>query len=180
VESVNHLSRNLRQYGSALFVVIGLVIVGITTNQVQQQQRLPTRAAADKLNSVEDQGIWVEPEQLTVLPDGSARIRIKLSALQKNLTHARLVLNYLPGEVRIVSVENGTAFLAVNTQIGQDRLLISSQGDFFGTATWVEIYLQLLSGVDYTELRSDDQVSSLSYGTDHSRGISGFHLKINR
>ena len=171
-----HFKTFLRQYGATFFVVAGLAIVGLTVTQVQTQQRLPTRAAGEE--EARTLGIWFDPNPATVQTGIPVEIRLKLDSLSQQMTKARLVFNYDPQLIQIIHVSHGVVFPEMDIDSIPGKLVLISEGEFFGAGTWAKIQLRLLSDQPAI-LTSDPQLSELQYQNQPSVQVNQFDLTLN-
>jgi len=167
----------IRKYGATLFVVAGLAAVVITTNQVQNQQSLLTRADSGEQEPA--LGIWWDPTPVVVAADGTAWVRLKLESLDQTMTKARLVFDYDPTQMEIEEVAHGVVFDSLAPTQTSGRLVLLSEGEFLGTGTWVKLKVRLLSNQE-AKLSVDSQLSSLRYDNRQSLPVRNFELQVSR
>ena len=165
----------LKQYGAATFVIAGLAVVGLTVNQVQTEQRLPTRAAGEE--EARALGIWFDPNPVVVQLGVPIDVRLKLDSLNQLMTKARVVFNYDPQLIQITDISNGVVFTDIEIDSIPGKLVLISKGEFFGTGTWAKIQIQLLSNQSVT-LTSDPQVSEIQYRNQPSVPVNQFDLTL--
>lgn len=173
-----HLRSFLRHYGSTLFVITGLVIISLTVVQVQLEQRLPTRAAGE--DAARAQGVWFDPNPVSIRSDESVEVRLKLDSLSQLMTDARLVFNYDPQLIQVVTVGQGVVFPDTEINSLPGKLILVGKGEFLGTGTWVKLQVRLLRqpADQPATLTSDPQLSELQYQNHPSTPVNRFDLTL--
>lgn len=170
----------VRNNGSTAFVLVGMLLIGVSVLSVQTQQRLYTEAANEENADADAWGIWFEPSYVRLDKDGVGYLRVKLSALDQTMENARLGLTFDPLQLEIVDIINGTVFPTVEKVNSGDKVILTSTGSFFGTGTWVTLKVKLQPGVTLSYIETSSDLSQVRYESGISRGINHTRIEVGQ
>ena len=143
---------------------------------VVQNNRFIYTQAADGNGLTAQASDWqfqLNPSTVTTTASGQGNFRIKLASLDDPITKGRVVLNYDPDLITLGPVDHKSAFETIHTTPNDGKLMIISEGEFWGEASWVSIDVQLQPGVANADISIDPAISELQLGNDTRLEVSG-------
>ena len=163
---------NNRAYWSLVVVMAGVALIGGTVYNLRQRQHRFTSAAGSLALSADERALsW------SVRPLGEqVEIKLELNSFDRSIELVRVALMFDPQTVEYISAKPGYLFDQVQINPLADRVVLVSQGNFYGQGTWVKLRFRPLTAD--AQVRIDPQVSILQYEDGESRTVAEISLPL--